>query len=273
MKYMPPLLADEIRKKAALVRTTAVPEAKLQCRNLMEKVIEMNARQNSFRIEVPPGSTNSFLPSSARKNGNGKKFVEESIENLENAFEWGRKNFNPPNFDDSLLLGIAGRVTPDLYIGENARYRHLHEGTSIIGARVIPPYPQKLTEKEMPHFIESLRKKLQYRGTLNRIHAAIYTHLHLARMHPFIDGNGRTARLTQDVILDHYNIPLPVIESGERNTYYNMIDRAVYDYKHKKQSGEVTHGATEGEADFYTFMAGKINMSLDRIVKCIKDFR
>ncbi|MDZ4226584.1 MAG: hypothetical protein U1B79_00555, partial [Candidatus Pacearchaeota archaeon] len=67
-------------------------------------------------------------------------------------------------------------------------------------------------------------------------------------------------------ILDHSMIPPPVIEVGERTLYYGILDKAVYDYKHKKRSGEVTNGATEGESLFYTFMAGKINSSLDRLV-------
>jgi len=99
--------------------------------------------------------------------------------------------------------------------------------------------------------------------------AAIYAHFHMARIHPFIDGNGRTSRVTQDIILNSYGFPLPIIPSGERVTYYDCLEQAVGGWRDKR-GREKFNGPSEGERLFYDFIAGKINSSLDSVLECFR---
>jgi len=259
MNYIPKNLKKEIRRKFELVKDPNL--LSFFCQRHRMRAIEKNAQIHSFRIEYP----NLKVPHNVPK-GNGRKFVKEGIKNIKDAFDWGRRNFNPKIFDENFIRELAVRITPEIHLGENAEYRNT--GTRITGASVTPPDPYKVKELEMPRFVESVKKQLRNENIINTIGASIYSHLHLVRIHPFEDGNGRTSRILQDIILDHYKIPVPVIEAGERNTYYAVLDKAVYDWKHKKYSGEIKHGATEGENLFYTFMAGKINTSIYKVLKC-----
>ena len=102
-----------------------------------------------------------------------------------------------------------------------------------------------------------------YTTLFRSITAAIFAHLHLVRIHPFVDGNGRTSRMLQDLILDDYKIPLPIIEPGERGTYYQILDDAIYSWKHEGEQGS---RVTKDEQKFYSFMVGKINVSLDKVL-------
>lgn len=224
------------------------------CQRIKRKRIKTSAQMQSFRIENPDLA----IPFSVPRNKN-KARIKEGINNIKEGFEWGRKNFNPKNFDESFFREIAGRITPEIYDGQIATYRST--GTGIKGATVTPPYPQKLITTEIPWFVKSLKQQLEDSKLINKVESAIYAHLHFVRMHPFIDGNGRTSRILQDIILDYNQIPVPIIKSGERMVYYNILDRAIYDWKHN--GGKEEGILTDGEKMFYNFMAGKINISLD----------
>ncbi len=61
---------------------------------------------------------------------------------------------------------------------------------------------------------------------------AILAHLYLARIHPFGDGNGRTARLVEFQILMSSGVPAPAAQllsnhyNQTRSEYYRQLDRA-----------------------------------------------
>lgn len=260
-QYISPKLAEEIDMK--LLKKSELDSYKISsiCQKRRIKAIEASAQLQSFRIEHP----HEEVPFSVPRNKN-RCYIKEGIKSIQNAMDWGRKNFNPGTIDDYFIKGIAGRITPKIYGDEKiANYRT--SGTRILGATVTPPDPYKMREIEMPKFLEDLKESLKCPKPINKIESAIFAHLHLARIHPFEDGNGRSSRVLQNIILDSYNVPVPVIYSGERNTYYDLLDDAVKDWKHNggKERGIVTMG----ERRFYDFIAGKVNVSLDGLLeKC-----
>jgi fido (protein-threonine AMPylation protein) len=258
MKYIPKELMTEIRTKYAIIGGNPNYNSQDDCRKIASKRIEKNAQVHSYRIENPYLN----VPFSVSRN-NRKKGINCGLKNIESAFTWGINNFNTVSFEESFIREIAGRITPELYDSQTAQYRD--RGISITGASTTPPYPEKLVSKEIPWFVESLKRQLSCDDVINKVQTAIFAHLHLARIHPFDDGNGRTARTIQDIILYNYGLPSPLIESGERYFYYQALDKAILDWDEKKAL-RINNGASEGESLFYTFMAGKINSSLDKLV-------
>lgn len=55
---------------------------------------------------------------------------------------------------------------------------------------------------------------------------AAWTHWAIARIHPFMDGNGRIARLWQDMILFHRGLTCAVIRPEDRREYYAALEEA-----------------------------------------------
>ena len=256
-KYLPDSLEQEIIDKYYFILSRDPSKLRLLFEKAERRAIEKMAMIHSFRMEHPELRVPFCIP----RNG-GRRNIKKGLENLRGAFRWGSRNFNPGDFNEQFLREIAYRVLPEIYQGSTAEYRNT--GTNITGATTTPPYPEKLILKEIPAFERSLKKRLVSPYPTNAVENAIYAHFHIARIHPFIDGNGRTARLVQDVILNKSSFPPPVIESGERDTYYSLLDKAVYDWK--SQNNWNAEGlVTEGERAFYTFMAGKINVSLDKL--------
>jgi Fic family protein len=78
---------------------------------------------------------------------------------------------------------------------------------------------------------ESFQPDAEY-GTARPILAAILAHLYLAWIHPFGDGNGRTARLVEFAILISAGVPIPAAHllsnhyNETRSEYYRQLDMA-----------------------------------------------
>ncbi len=257
-RYVSEVLGEDINQKILLLEKEDSSQRLLSCHKLARKAIEENAQIQSYRIEHP----NERVPFSVPRNRNRGE-IKNGIEDIANAFAWGRKNFDPANFKESFVRGIAGRITPSIYNDKIAEYRET--GTRVTSSSVTPPDPYKLIKYEIPWFEESMGEHLKDE-TINKIEPAIFAHFHVARMHPLVDGNGRTSRTFQDVILDHYNIPLPVIQAAERMFYYQLLDEAIFAWKNREGRNS-DKGLSKEERRFYDFMAGKINISLDKILR------
>lgn len=257
-KYLNRELASEIRKRYEHLHKLEEPDIKDRCKQMVKRDIERNSQVHSYRMENP----NIIIPFSVPRNKN-KKTIRQGIKNIGNAFEWGTENFDPDNFDEYFIRELAVRITPELYDTPIATYRD--RNVVISGASVTPPYPTKLVNYEIPKFVDSLKEQFQCHNLVNNVESAIYAHLHLAKIHPFLDGNGRTARVLQNIILHYNDIPPPVIEAGERMTYYKILDKAVLSMDEMKAAGK-NGSITEEESIFYDFIGGKINSSLDKIV-------
>jgi len=90
------------------------------------------------------------------------------------------------------------------------------------GAKHVPPdalqVPQKM--RELIGWLNSQKDKT------NIIELASLLHHKLTNIHPFFDGNGRTARLTMNLLLMQSGYPLVVILKNDRKKYYDALDKA-----------------------------------------------
>jgi Fic family protein len=64
------------------------------------------------------------------------------------------------------------------------------------------------------------------RKRLHPVELAAFLHHKLVYIHPFFDGNGRTARLAMNIILMRTGYPLAVILKNDRNKYYRSLAQA-----------------------------------------------
>lgn len=55
---------------------------------------------------------------------------------------------------------------------------------------------------------------------------AIRMHHQFVAIHPFIDGNGRTGRLLMNLLLIRAGYPAALIQTEQRNTYYQALQEA-----------------------------------------------
>lgn len=99
------------------------------------------------------------------------------------------------------------------------RYRRVP--VRIAGSAVIMPNAVKVPEL-MKEFIEWLKKD----SSDHPITISAQAHYKLVSIHPFVDGNGRTARLLMNLILLQEGYPPAIIQKEKRNRYINAIEKA-----------------------------------------------
>ena len=94
------------------------------------------------------------------------------------------------------------------------------EEVVISGASHTPPAGSEMYAQIKNFYVELSGKK-----GLNDIELAAWTHAEFVRIHPFLDGNGRTSRLLMNYQLMAKGF-LPVyIAKEDRLTYYNALDQ------------------------------------------------
>jgi Fic family protein len=92
----------------------------------------------------------------------------------------------------------------------------------ITGATFIPPNYHKLPNLMHDFIIDLNNKKTE----LHLVELAAYTYLKLVAIHPFIDGNGRIARLLTNLILLNNGYRIISIFPEDRDKYINSLKTA-----------------------------------------------
>jgi Fic family protein len=88
----------------------------------------------------------------------------------------------------------------------------------ITGTDFVPPAPQAVPFA-MQEFIDQMQQ-------LRKLHPVMYAarlHAQLANIHPFIDGNGRTARLLMNLSLVQNGYPITIIPPIVRGDYITAL--------------------------------------------------
>ncbi len=103
---------------------------------------------------------------------------------------------------------------------ENAgRYRR--ENVTIKGATHIPPDYLKV-----PELMETLVLSYERWNEFHPIIQATLLHGELVKIHPFVDGNGRTSRLLMNLDLMNHGYNPVIIKKENRLEYYEALDKA-----------------------------------------------
>lgn len=125
---------------------------------------------------------------------------------------------------------------------ENAgRYRNV--AVRIHGADVILPNPLKV-----PELMDAFFVWLHGENTDHPVQIAADVHLRFVSIHPFVDGNGRTARLLLNLLLMQAGYPPALVRKEDRNIYIDSIEKAQL---------------TNQREDYYKVIYRAIDRSLD----------
>lgn len=152
----------------------------------------------------------------------GKTLIEHlEATNHAHALDWVKERINHRNQtlcekDILLIHDIVLKAIDDKNAG---RYRNVP--VRISGSSVILPNPRKVPDL-MEEFVEWLENS-QY---LHPVELAAEAHYRLVTIHPFVDGNGRTARLLMNMILLMNEYPPAIIRKRDRLKYISSLEKA-----------------------------------------------
>lgn len=128
---------------------------------------------------------------------------------------------NQADMNERNLLEIHDLILRGIDLTNAGRYRR--ERVRISGSRHIPPNPLKLPELMLAYFADYETQK----AFTHPVILAANMHQRLASIHPFTDGNGRTARLIMNLILlrEGYSIVNISGDHNQRDDYYNSLEK------------------------------------------------
>jgi len=184
----------------------------------------------------------------------GGKSLNEHLEavNHQNAIEYikdlAKQNETITERD---LLQIHYLILQGINNEQAGKYRNLQ--VLISGAKHVPPQPFLVT-KEM----ESLF--IWYNENKDKLHPVVLSaemHERLVTIHPFIDGNGRTARLLMNLILLQNGFPIAILKGDieSRLKYYSALETA--QVEHNKEP-------------FINLIAENVEETMQRIIKVVE---
>ncbi|MAH49660.1 hypothetical protein CMI37_27805 [Candidatus Pacearchaeota archaeon] len=214
---------EKFLKKINNIKNNYLKEQKEIPKSLKEKELEnfgIKFTYNSQRIEgstlslketadlIERGITPSSKPLRDVKEAEAhQKVFENMMEykkdlNLRIIMDWNKKLLEQTKPD------IAGKI-------------RIHQ-VGIARSKFTPPLAIEL-ELLLREFFQWYN---QIKNKINPVELAGLVHLKFVTIHPFGDGNGRISRIMMNFILKKHKFPLLDIEYGNRNSYYNALERS-----------------------------------------------
>lgn len=139
------------------------------------------------------------------------------------------------------ILDIHSIILNKIDDANKGRYRNV--AVRLRGSETILPNPLKV-----PELMEEFIKWFQSNNSDHAVKIAIDAHLKLVSIHPFIDGNGRTARLLMNLLLIQIGFPPAIVRKEDRSVYINSLEKA----------------QTKNDlSDYYIVMLNAVDRSLD----------
>lgn len=153
-----------------------------------------------------------------------------------------------PDISEKDILDIHHIILSKIDDTNAGRYRSVP--VRIAGSSVIMPNPLKVTTL-MSEFTTWLHNK----NDDHQMKIAADAHFKFVSIHPFTDGNGRTARLLMNLLLMQEGYPPALIKKENRLQYINAIEKG-------QLSGEMD--------DYYRVIYESIETSLDIYLKAVE---
>ena len=149
----------------------------------------------------------------------GGKLLREHLEatNHAEAFNFILSLVNRNNVTENHILEIHKLVLQSIDNEAAGRYRNIR--VRIAGSEVTFPNYIKVATL-MNKFINDLQNE----G--DPIEKALFAHYEFVTIHPFTDGNGRTARLLMNLILMQNGYPPAIIKPKDRLKYLKSLEQA-----------------------------------------------
>lgn len=152
---------------------------------------------------------------------------------------------------DRDILDIHSIILNKINDTNKGRYRNV--AVRLRGSETILPNALKV-----PQLMEEFIAWLQSSNSDHPVKIAIDAHFKLVSIHPFVDGNGRTARLFMNLLLKQIGYPPAIIRKEDRSAYINSLEK----------------GQTKDDlTDYYDLMFEAIDRSLDIYLEAVEPER
>lgn len=129
-------------------------------------------------------------------------------------------------FTETDVKALHQLVLQDIDNGNAGKYRAVPVQTS--GSAYAPPGPESVPA-QMQEFGSWLADVSVANGNVGLSDAILYAaaaHTWFVSIHPFIDGNGRVARLIMNLVLMRHAFPMAIVRKEDRMRYYDALEES-----------------------------------------------
>jgi len=236
------------------------PEYSNQLRKARMIALAEEANRHSYLIEI--NGEDSKL--AARRES---EIRVEVGRNLSDAWGYGLENY-PEQLDHDFIYNLISRIEPHVFSTRTIEYdgqkTYRKFPVRVTGTDSVATTKPEKVLREMTCLLDVLNE--DHRHPVER---AVTGHIHTARIHPFGDGNGRLARLIQNLILRHNGFCPVLLERGERELYMQLLRGAMREYTGCEDwNVERPQGQLFGE-----YIASKELATLDRLRDTLSEMR
>ena len=149
------------------------------------------------------------------------------------------------------ILDIHSIILNKIDDDNKGRYRNV--AVRLRGSETILPNALKV-----PDLMEEFVVWLQSETKDHPVKIAADAHFRLVSIHPFVDGNGRTARLLMNLLLMQEAYPPAIVKKEDRSVYINSLEK----------------GQTKDDLrDYYDLMIEAVDRSLDIYLEAVEPER
>lgn len=180
-----------------------------------EQALEIIFHSNKIEGNSLSKGETQLVLSDPKRDGLSKSQLE--AKNLETAYYWMLERadscFDQP---ESFIRELNRLVVEDVEAGDG-QYRS--EPVSLSGMDFVPPQGTSV-----PIFMQQLGDEIKTAGVdRSPLEFATSLHTKLVCIHPFVDGNGRTARLLLNACLLNQGLPVIVVNYADRGRYLDCL--------------------------------------------------
>jgi hypothetical protein len=245
-------LLSELRRKNKYIQSMIEDEERFRTRLLT--VAHEDAAYHSLILE-PDHARNS------RKVGR-RKDARQNRPDISSVQKYASRTFNGL-LTDSFILEIAAQIEP--------KNEGIYRSSNVCIAGY--PFDNPPRYEKVPEQMDALLS-LSNNPLLDSIERAVLFHFHFLRIHPLLDGNGRTSRFIQNLMLIHEGYAPAFLPSGERSFYNELIHNARQSFKDRESTGlyrapelmGIPPSKNNSESVLLNYLASKVNTGMDALI-------
>lgn len=247
MLYIDREILDEIDERRESLLRSAISSS-------VSRYLEAEANAHSDKIENPG--------SRRKKRKQKKETTIDTLLNLNNAWKFAVTNFDG-TFNPALICDIVSRIEPDSL---DIRQGYRQDSVRIMDKDAVMPIRPEKIHPQLIQLCDLLSTDI------HPVEKAALAHFHLVRIHPFEDGNGRTARLVQNLFLHHENYPPSILIADDKFFYFSLLRQAVLSYRERDAEGRYDK-ITPCETAFNNYIASRVNAACLEAQKMIGNMK
>jgi len=187
----------------------------------------------------------------------GGKTISEHLEatNHSAALDFIKEQIKrkPSSLKEQDILKIHEIILSNIDKENSGIYRRVP--VRISGSAVILPNYLKVQDL-MDDFFSWIKKERK----LHPAELAAEAHYRFVTIHPFVDGNGRTARLLMNMLLMMNGYPPAIIRKSDRLAYISSLEKA-----------QLVNGEATSKNDYFKLISAAIDRSLNIYLKAVNN--